>query len=53
MVDQPGLELRKKQAAARRKKGVVGSSGKNIPTTPRTRKKIPAAIKKYFFIIMF
>jgi len=49
------LDEREKSHAANNKKGVVGSKGKKIPTTPSMTQRQPsAAIKKLrlFFILL-
>ena len=47
------VELRKKHAAARIIKIVVGKPGITIPTRPSNTKKSPAAKYKAFIIILF
>ena len=46
-------ELLTKQAAARRRKGVVGRTGTKIPTKPSIEHRIPAAINRYFLLNIF
>tara|TARA_Y100000768_G_scaffold313398_1_gene248138 strand:+ start:661 stop:828 length:168 start_codon:yes stop_codon:yes gene_type:complete len=47
------VELRKKHAAAKIIKMVVGKPGITIPTRPSNTKKSPAAKYKDFIIILF
>ena len=47
------FELRKKQAAARIKKGVVGRRGRNIPAVPKNTDRMPMQISRYWFNFFF
>jgi len=38
-----------KQAADRRRKGVVGKMGRKIPVTPRKRERLPAMVNTILF----
>ena len=46
------LELRKKSVAESRRNGVVGSTGRNIPTTPKTSDNIPNKSSMYFIYLL-
>ena len=42
------LELRRYSAAESSRKGVVGSTGRNMPTTPSASDRLPKKAKRYF-----
>ena len=53
MPQEPGIkpgDLRKNNAAARNRKGVVGSRGRNMPSKPKPTATSPTTFMQTFFI---